>query len=228
MNDHPLGVPDDTTVLTNGAGDVLRTDPGIGSVVDNLLSLDALLSADVRRAEKTFRFCTRPDLEADMEDTQAQLEALVDSDGRPRKSVDAALASDDDDSRSAEQLSLDMRRLEREYAAAMAVGRVYQMDEDDWTAFTTQWKSVLAENPPYPATFYEALIVRSKARLTDPKTGEVGDVFTVEELRTLRKKVGHPAFNGIAQAAWAANTESGVSVPKSSLSSAVLRHIEQG
>lgn len=159
-----------------------------------------------------------------MEDLQAELETKVDSNGRPKTKVDADMA---DGSRSAHQVSLDIEALEGEYAAAMRSGRVQQMDEDDWTAFTTQWKSVLQDMPPYPPAFYEALIVRSKAALVIDG-GKLGAPFTVEQVRTFRKKFGHPAFNAIAQAAWAVNNESGVSVPKSSLSSAVLRHIEQG
>lgn len=229
MNDsHPLGdITGDTVDITDGTGQVVRTDPAqpdASSIVDTLLDLDALLSADVRRAEKTFRFCTRPDLEAKMEDLQAELESLVDINGRPKKSVDASMA---DGSRSATQVSLDIEALEDEYAAAMRVGRVTQMDEDDWAAFTTQWKSVLSDMPPYPPTFYEALIVRSKAALVVDGSGRLGSPFTVEQVRTFRKKFGHPAFNAISDAAWRVNNESGVSVPKSALSSAVLRLTEQ-
>jgi hypothetical protein len=96
--------------------------------------------------------------------------------------------------------------------------RMRQMDEDDWTAFQATHKSVLNDGPPYPAAFYEDLIVKTA----------VAPKFTVAKLQSFRKKVGHPAFNELAQTAWAVNTASGVSVPKSPLSSAVLRHLQRG
>jgi hypothetical protein len=215
MNDHPLGATDDQNEISvfgnpNGVSPQTKA----ASVVDRILDLDALLSADVRLAEKSARFSTKPDIEARMEELVAELETLVDSQGRP-KIMDASMS---DGVRSAEVVSREVNALEDEYAASMVTVRVRQMDEDDWTAFQAKWKTVLAEMPPYPVAFYDELITKSATQPT----------FTAEQVRGLRAKVGHPAFNAIAQAAWAVNTESGVSVPKSSLSSAVLRHIERG
>jgi hypothetical protein len=47
--------------------------------------------------------------------------------------------------------------------------------------------------------------------------------MTVEQVRALRKRVGRPVYDTLFNTAWAVNTRSGVSVPKSLLSSAVLR-----
>src|SRR5262249_50050154 len=157
--------------------------------------------ADVRLAEKTARFCTKPDLEARMEDINAELDALTDLEGRPLAVVDESLA---DGERSAHVVALELEAVEREYAAAMVSVRMRQMDEDDWTAFTERWKKVLNEQPPYPAAFYEDIIVRSA----------IAPTFTSEQLQLFRKKVGHPAFNVLAQTAWVVNTSSGVSIPK--------------
>lgn len=208
MNDHPLGniAPADTYVPEATSAK---------SIVDTVLNLDELLAADIRLAEKTYRFSINPALEARMEDLSAELGNLVDAQGRPKATIDASMA---DGARSAHAVALELEDLEVEYAASMRTGRVRQMDEDDWTAFQTKWKTALNDLPPYPVEFWEQLIVKCATQPT----------FTAEQLRQLRKKVGHPAFTAIADSAWAANTQSGVSVPKSSLSSAVLRHIAQG
>lgn len=214
MNDHPLGEINDIT-----AADQFLEGRGNGkakSIVDNILDLDALLSADIRLAEKSARFSTNPAIEAEMEDLVAELETLVDSDGRPKSQLDASVAGSG--GRSADFVSLEIDKLEDEYAASMVTVRLRQLDEDDWTAFLTKWKTTLADLPPYPPAFWEELIVKSAIRPT----------FTADQLREFRRKVGHPAFEAVSGAAWAVNTQSGVSVPKSSLSSAVLRQRAQG
>lgn len=212
MNDHPLG---DTDVIRNGLGETITPAPSAASIVDTILDLDQLLSSDVRLAEKSYRFSIRPDLEAEIEDRHAELDGLTDSQGRPLPILDQAVG---DGGRSAHVVASEIQELQVEYAASMRSGRVRQMDEDDWTAFQTRHKKALGEPPPYPAEFYEDLIVRSA----------VAPRFTVEKLQAFRKKVGHPAFNEIASAAWQVNTNSGVSVPKSLLSSGVLRQQQQG
>lgn len=199
-------------------GDINGTEPAsasAASIVDTILDLDELLSSDVRLAEKSYRFSIRPDLEAKIEESNAELNDLTDSQGRPLPVIDQALG---DGGRSAHSVALEIQELQVEYALSMRRGRVRQMDEDDWTAFLARHKTVLAEGEPFAAEFYEDLIVRSARQ---PKIG-------LEELQQLRKKVGHPAFDAIATAAWAVNTNSGVSVPKSSLSSAVLRQQQLG
>lgn len=218
MTEHPLG---DSVTIKNGLGEVLAEHnappPAVTfpSIADTILNLDELLSSDVRLAEKSARFCTKPDLEAKIEDLHAELDGLTDSQGRPLAPVDQSIA---DGGRSAQVVALEIDELQKEYAAAMRTVRLRQMDEDDWTAFMERHKAVLTELPPYPPDLYEDLIVRSA----------VAPRLSVEDLRKLRKKIGHPAFNEIADAAWRVNTSSGVSVPKSSLSSAVLRQQQHG
>jgi hypothetical protein len=221
MNDHPLGI------VTNDSGEPIAT-PNIGepdakSIVDTVFTLDAYLSSDVRRAEKTARFCVDPGIEAQMEDLNAELETLVGPDGRPKSSVDASMA---DGGRSALVVSQEIEALEAKYAAAMANVRLKAMDEDDWTAFMARNKAALDGAPPFPAALYEDLILNSEPTVTMP--GGKAEPISREQLSGLRKALGHAAFNEISQKAWEVNTSSGVSVPKSSLSSAVLRHIEQG
>lgn len=228
MTETPFGSPDaaDTAIVTDGLGNVLNGAKAASSIVDTLLDLDELLSSDVRLAERSAIFYTRPDLEARIGELNAELDGLTDSQGRPQTPVDASVG---DGVRSAHVVALEIREAEQKYAASKRIANLRQMDEDDWAAFLQRHKAALAEDPPYPPDFYEDLIVRSNARLIiDAETGEFGKPFTAEQVRGFRKKFGHPAFNEIFQAAWAVNSQSGVSVPKSWLSSAVLKHIEHG
>jgi hypothetical protein len=207
QHDHPLGDIDGTSSTTTATVEQ-------PSIVDTILNLDDFLAADVRLAEKTARFCTKPELEARIEDLHAELDALTDNDGRP-------LATDDDlagAGRSASVVNAELVAAQREYATAMRSVRMRQMDEDDWTAFQARHKATINDGPPYPVGFYEDLIVRTA----------VAPKFTAAKLQAFRKKVGHPSFNELAQTAWAVNTSSGVSVPKSPLSSAVQRHLQRG
>jgi hypothetical protein len=58
-------------------------DPPVVSIVDTILQLDAYMSGDVRRAEKTARFCSKPWLEADIDELVFELQGLVDELGNP-------------------------------------------------------------------------------------------------------------------------------------------------
>lgn len=205
---HPLGDINGTSTSDTPEGTA-------GSIVDNLLDLDEFLSGDVRRAEKTARFCTKPELEARIEDLNAELDSLTDSQGRSLAEPDQDLAGG---GRSAAVVSSEIRDLEREYAAAMVSVKMRQLDEDEWTEFLARHKKALdarATDPglPYPPDFYEDLISRTA----------IAPTFTQQQVAEFRAKVGHPVFAEVAGVAWVVNTQSGVSVPKSWLSSAVLR-----
>lgn len=183
------------------------------SIVDQILDLDAFLSADVRLPEKSARFCTKPDIQALIEDLHAELESLTDHVGKPLSSTeDADLEAGA--GRSAGTVAAEIRALQEEYAAAFRTIRVRAMPEDKWEAFEVKWKEALAEQPPYPTEMWVELIVASA----------IAPKFTPEKVTAFRARAGHTAFTALANAAWRANTESGVSIPKSPLSSAVLRH----
>ena len=209
--DHPLGHISDDIIVSNGTPDLDASK----SIVDTILDLDDFLSGDVRRAEKTARFCTRPDLEADIETLNAELDALTDSQGRPLPVIDRAVG---DSSRSAHLVASEIAEKQREYAAAMVSVRFRQIDEDEWTAFLERHKKALEDGVPYPPVVYEDLIARTA----------VAPKFSVEQVRAFRAKVGHPVFQELAGVAWAVNTQSGVSIPKSLLSSGVLRQQGRG
>jgi hypothetical protein len=205
MTEHPFGNPNGTTEL-----------PGIDkSIVDSVLNLDDFLAGDVRLALKQASFYTRPDLEAEIEELNAELDSLTDSQGRPLPVLDATVA---DGERSAAVVAQLVADKQREYAQSRRVIVMQQLDEDDWAAFQALWKDALAKDPPYPPEFYADLISKCALRPAIP----------ADKVAEFRKKVGAPAYEEIWRAAWQVNTQSGVSIPKSLLSSAVLRLGQRG
>lgn len=204
MSDHPLGNP---------AGPDNAPAISEPSIVDTILNLDELLSADVRRAEKTARFCIRPDLEADIDDLNGQLEAITDERGVPLGDTAERAMGEPSMRGQAEDLANRLRAVQTEYAQAFRSVRMRQIPDEDWNAFELKWKKALAEGSPYPKEMWDELIVASAHR----------PAISATQLKELRGKVGRPALLELGQVAWAVNTQSGVSLPKSPLSSAVLR-----
>jgi hypothetical protein len=203
--EHPLGDINGTAVTDSEK-----------SIVDSILKLDEFLSGDVRRARKSAIFYTRPDLEARLDDLDEELASLTDAQGRPRPVIDQPLDGDvGGGSRSAQAVMLEREQVAAEFAASRVRVEMEQLDEDDWTAHMARHKKTLDEDAPGPYTpeFYEETIALSA----------VAPRMTVEQVRALRKKVGRPVYDTLFNTAWAVNTRSGVSVPKSLLSSAALR-----
>lgn len=180
------------------------------SIVDTILELDAFLSAEVRLAEKTARFCTRPDIEADIDALELELEQLVDANGKPRDN-DPALG----EGRTAYDVAAEIQERRHEYAAAMRSVRMRQMDDTTWQAFRDKHSAAFGDDVDLPArrVMYDDLLVASAAA---PK-------LTHAKLEQLRGRVGSPQIDELVNTAWHVNTQSGVSVPKSLISSAVLR-----
>jgi hypothetical protein len=173
------------------------------SIVDTILNLDELLSADVRRAEKTARFCSKPWLEADIDELAYELDSLTDAEGNPGQGQEVE----------ALRVATELQTKQAEYGASFVSVRMGQLPSDDWQAFRTTWREVLEKGAPYPNEFYDALIAASALR----------PPITVEQVGQLRAKLGDPQMDELASKAWDVNTKSGVSIPKSPLSSHVLR-----
>jgi hypothetical protein len=203
VTEHPLGVINGTEPVDSK------------SIVDQVLDLDEFLSADVRLATTEAAWYIRPDMQAEIEHLNAELDSLTDSQGRPLVVTDESMA---DGERSAKVVTAELLEKQKEYASFRRVIIMQQLDEDDWTAFQEKWKDELKKNPPYVPAFYEELIIRCAIRPT----------INVEQLRQLRKRVGAPVFEELWGKAWAVNTRSGVSIPKSWLSSNVQRQQQPG
>lgn len=184
------------------------------SIVDTILDLDELLSADVRRAERTARFSVRADLEAQLDDLEAELFNLTDGNGTPLPVLDQAVgAAPETGGRTATVVALEIAALRREMAASFRSVRMRQVSDEDWAAFHTTWRKVLDGDPPYSNDFWNALIVLSASA---PKISD-------EQVKQMRTKLGRPAMELLGNVAWHVNTKSGLDIPKSQLSSAVLR-----
>lgn len=194
--DSPFGTP-------NPAPGTPPVEPPPVSIIDTILQLDDFLSGDVRRAEKTARFCSKPWLEAEIDELVFELEGLTDEQGNPRPGQEKA----------AEAKAIEIQTLQAEMGAAFVSVRMAQLASDKWQEFRATWREVLDKGAPYPNDFYNQLIEVSA------KTPAI----TAEQVVALRGKLGDPQMDVLASAAWAVNTESGVSIPKSSLSSHVLR-----
>lgn len=201
--------------LHPGLEPFVKSDPvDPGSIVDAVLDLDDFLANDVRLALKEAAWYTRPDLEATIERLHAELDAITDGNGNPLPTVDADMG----EARTPQVVALELQAVQREYAASRRVVLMQQLNEDDWTEFQARWKDVLNGEPPYPPAFYADLIARCAYK---PR-------FTPEKVEEFRRKVGRPVMDELWRAAWEVNTRSGVSIPKSSLSSAVLNRNRLG
>lgn len=180
------------------------------SIVDTILNLDELLSADVRRAEKTARFSTKPWLEGEIEELEVHLDQLTDGRGNPLRSGETSLAEASNPAYAVAQKIEEMRR---ELADSFVSVRVQQLPADQWMAFEQKHREALDKGAPYPNEMWDELIVKCA----------IAPKMTLDQVRSLRSKLGHPPMHEIALKCWNVCTNAGVSVPKSPLSSHVLR-----
>jgi hypothetical protein len=110
-------------------------------------------------------------------------------------------------------VALEIQTLQAEMGAAFVSVRMAQLPSDKWQEFRAKWREALDKGAPYPNEFLDALIEVSAKTPT----------ISAEQAAGLRKQLGDPQMDVLSQAAWVVNTESGVSIPKSPLSSHVLR-----
>jgi hypothetical protein len=203
MNDQPLGDP---------TGPTPAVDIELPSIVDTILNLDEFLSGDIRRAEKTARICTRPDLEADIDDLEAELAGLVDDRGNPL-TVEESLG--EGNGRTAQTVALEIRDKQREMAASMRSIRLRQLPEDKWAVFHEKHLKDLGDDGVTNAAWDELIVACA-----------IAPTITPEQLKQMRERLGHPAIDVIATKAWNVNTKAGVSIPKSLTSSVVLKRMQ--
>lgn len=186
----------------------------LGSIVDTILELDQLLSADVRRAEDVFRLYRRGDLLAKITELHEWLAALTDDMGRPLSPGDEEALGEGGQVRA---LALELEETRKQCLRESGLVRLLQLEADDWEAFKTKWKSELAK-PEGPATrMWNALIA---ATISEP--AGVTDTSVIK----MRQLYGAPQIDALGKACWDINTQAGVSVPKSPLSSLVLKRLE--
>lgn len=188
------------------------------SIVDTILNLDEFLSGEIRLAEKTARFCITPDLEAVIDELDQQLALLVDNQGKTLSGTDQALG--DTGAGHAYGIAEELHAKRQEYAAAMRSVRMRQLPDDQWQAFRDEHREAFAtsEMTPERKVMLDQLLVRSAH----------APAISPEQLKQLRSRVGAAVIDELIQAAWQVNISSGVSVPKSRLSLAVLKQSGPG
>jgi hypothetical protein len=133
-----------------------RTRPGASppieiptvSIIDTILQLDDFLSGDVRRAEKTARFCAKPWLEAEIDELAFELEQLT-TPGQPLPGRRASLG---EQVRTAQQVALEIQTKQAEYGAAFVSVRMGQLSSDDWKAWRAKWREVSTRAPATPTS----------------------------------------------------------------------------
>lgn len=180
------------------------------SIVDTILDLDDLLSAQVRRAEKTVPIYTRADLEGRIDELDEELSNLVDDTGK-------SLPDRVMDQRNPGDIAAEIQDLRRQYAASRVNITVRQMPSDDWDEFRRIHKDAIAKvgtSEEAGDEFWNLLIA---ATMVAKKP------VTPDQVAAMRKKFGPPQIDLVGKAAWWVCTQAGVSVPFSQTSSAVLR-----
>lgn len=191
------------------------TDPAIDtSIIDEILDIDALLASNIERAERSEVLYTKPHLEAKIDALEAELERL--NIGSDSNSPDGEAAVGDAPAaggRSPEVVAREIQALRREYAASGRLVRLRQLPSEEWTSFEATWKDALSKPPPFPAAMWDDLIAKCA----------IAPELPVAKVRDLRKKLGHPPLHKLALTCWDLNTEAGVSVPFSRLSSDALK-----
>lgn len=203
MSEHPLGdINGDNTKVST------IKEP---SIVDQILELDDFLSGDVRRAEKTARFCLKPDLEASIDNLHAELATLVDENGRPAEGEQSMGGTE----RTAEIVALELHAVQTEMAEAFRSVRFRAMPDTDWVAYKEKYRKEMENFEVGKGPMWDELIVKCA----------LAPAFTAAQLADFRTKVGTAVIHDMSLTAWNVNTQSGVSIPKSSISSAVLKRM---
>jgi hypothetical protein len=176
--------------------------PGLG---ETILTLDELMNS-ARRPERTARICLRPDLQADLDELEAQLGVYADSRGEFDPS-DEALAGG-----AVSELANRIQQVREQMQASMRSVRVRAMPKDEWATFVETHSDDKARDGFKP-DFWPLLVSKCA----------IAPTFNTEQVTALRSTLGQPAFDAIAVAAFKANTADGVDVPKSPLSSRALK-----
>lgn len=189
------------------------TDPAVDtSIIDEILDIDALLASNIERAERSEVLYTKPHLEAKIDALEAELERLNIGADSVQRDGEASVADAAAGGRSAEVVAREIQELRKEYAASGRLVRLRQLPSEEWTSFEATWKDALAKPPPFPAAMWDDLIAKCA----------IAPELPVAKVRDLRKKLGHPPLHKLALTCWDLNTEAGVSVPFSRLSSQAL------
>lgn len=184
------------------------------SIIDTILDLDALLSADIRRPEKLARIALRPDLEADLDHVDALIDRAA-QDLRAAAKVKAADAGLGEGGQAhGDPAGLLQRR--RAIAAEMHENtfavRLRAMPGEAWDSFEAEHKATILDRDADRGPMLDALVV---ACAIAPK-------IDAKQMAKLRQGLSPVALAELRNTAWLVNNQSGVDVPKSSSSFGAL------
>lgn len=176
--------------------------PGAATSIDldaleNVLTLDGIISG-TRLPERTVRIYKRGDLLGQLDDVEGRLEELVDDEGEPLEE-DLGLGEQ------SEIVTLTQRsRLLRTELAKDSFGfKVRAMGSTKWKQFVAQWEDPKTRG--FKDGMNDALIIASAASPPIPDAAS---------LERFRDAFNHNQISAVFQAAWIANTKSGLDIPK--------------
>lgn len=165
------------------------------------LSISELLEHG-RRVERTVPICIRGDLQAEYDRVIAELGKLVTPSGQLLE--EASMAPDGDEAASvAQALYEELEGIRAQMVEWTRSVRVRAMPADEWPAWD---KAHRPKDSEADFTDYNVAIIAECA---------VSPTLTQDEARTMFKSLGHPTMLKVANAAYSANTQSGIDIPKS-------------
>jgi hypothetical protein len=191
-------------------------DQADATFINEFLDVDDVLAAPAHLSEKTEILYTKPELEAEINALELELQGLTDGTGAPVLDADGEASVGDaapQGGRTARVVALEIQAKRREYAESGRKIVLRQLPSEDWLAFEATWKKALDAGAPYPPAMWDDLIAKSAIR---PE-------MTAAKVKALRTKFGNPTLYVLGMTCWKLNTESGISIPFSQLSSAVLK-----
>jgi hypothetical protein len=178
--------------------------------IENVLTLDAIISG-ARLPERTVRIYKRGDLLGQLDDVEGRLEELVDEDGEP---FDQDLAIGEESEYS--QLVRLSRAIRAELAKDSFAFRVRAMGSSKWKVFVEKWKDT--KTGTFKEGMSDALIIESAVSPVIPDQAS---------LDRFREAYAHTQTNAVFQAAFIANTKTGLDIPKLPDSLVALKHEER-
>lgn len=178
--------------------------------IENVLTLDEVIQG-ARLPERRVRITKRGDLIGILDELEGRLEELVDDDGQPI-AEDTSLGDESE----VATLTRQALQVRAEIAKTSFTFVVRSMGSDNWKAFEEQWRD--AKTRSYKEGFWDALLIKSAVSPALPDQAAV-DRF--------RKAYNANQTLSVAQAAFVANNQSGLDIPKLPPALAALKHEER-
>lgn len=195
-SDSPLGNPDGPAAAAP-AGRIAWT-------IDDILSR-------ARTPERYAKVCLRGDLEARHEQLVRDLTPLIDAQGTVLDPDEEASLGEGTNASRAQQLAADLATVREEMAQNMWFPLFRGMPSDAMAVFN---EAHYPKKETAPLNDYNDRLIATC--MVDP-------VVTVEQVRELRKKLGSRAMLELIKTATEVNTQGGVDIPFSPISSPALK-----